>query len=133
MVALRFLWGVVMSERYKREIEEILQQAGELGSGDGARRYRPSLPKLVWQQLIQSVSGKAWSLSPGRIMLVAVVLLLSALVLQVGLLAWAGLLMFIIGYAMFFVRPRQVEKRWRGQRIDYGGESWWDRLRRKIK
>ena len=122
-----------MSERYQREIEEILQQAGDLGSGNRTGRSGQGLLRLIWLQIAGSVAGKNWSLSPGRIMLIAVVLLLSALVLQVGLLAWAGLLLFIIGYAMFFVRPPKVEKRWRGQRIDYGGESWWHRLRRKIR
>ena len=122
-----------MAERYKREIEEILQQAGELGTGNGARRSRPGLPRLILQQLTQSVGGKAWSLTPGRVMIGAVVLLLAALFLGISLLAWAGLVLFIIGYAMFFVRPRKVEKLWRGQPIDDTGETWWNRIRRKFK
>ena len=122
-----------MSERYKREIEEILQRSGELGSGKGARGSRPGLLKLAWLQLAQSLGGRTWSLKPGRVMLIAVVLLLSALIMNIGLLAWAGLILFIVGYAMFFIRPSRVEKRWRGQTIDYDGESWWDRLRRKVR
>ena len=122
-----------MAERYKREIEEILQQAGELGTGNGARRSRPGLPRLILQPLTQSVGGKDGSLTPCRVMIGAVVLLLAALFLGISLLAWAGLVLFIIGYAMFFVRPPKVEKRWRGQRIEYGLDSWWSRLRRKIR
>ena len=122
-----------MSERYKREIEEILQQAGELGSGAGARRRPGSLITLLWLHLGQSLGGKTWSLSPGRVMLVSVLLLLAALIIGEALLAWAGLVLFIVGYAMFFLRPPKIEKRWRGQPIDYGGESRWNRLRRRIK
>ena len=128
-----------MSERYKKEIEEILKQAGELGSGNSGSRPRPGLRRLIWVHVAQSLGGKTWSLSAGRVMLIAVVLLLSALVVGaiipglVGILAWAGLILFIVGYAMFFIRPSRVEKRWRGQPIEYEGASWWDRLRRKMK
>ena len=128
-----------MSERYKREIEEILRQAGELGTGQGSGKSKPGLLRLVWLNIAQSVGGKTWSLSPGRIMLVAIALLLSALVARLiapglaGLLAWGGLLLFIVGYALFFVRPPKVEKRWRGERIDYDQGNWWGRFRRRVK
>lgn len=121
-----------MPQRYEKEIEDILQQAGDLGpKGKSAAGH--SLPKLVWLHLAQSLRGKPWSISPGRVMLTAAVLLLSAIIMGIALLAWAGLLLFIVGYAMFFVRPPQVEKRWRGQAIDYGRQKWWDRLRRKMR
>ena len=80
-----------------------------------------------------------WSFSPSRVMLIAVVLFLLSMVFRaaglgiVGPLAWAGLLLFIIGYAMFFIRPKKVEKLWRGQPIDITGETWWNRIRRKLK
>ena len=74
-------------------------------------------------------------------MVVGVVLLLLALGLSwggvggIGYLAWAGLILFIVGYAMFFVKPpsmRPPEKRWRGRPVnDDAGASWWNRLRRK--
>lgn len=123
-----------MSDRYKREIEDILRQSGELGSGKGGRRRR-SLLGLVWQQVVQSLSGKALSITPGRVILTAVVLFVLALMagsLTAGLaplLGFAGLILFIVGYAMFFIKPPQTEKRWRGQPIKYGG-SWWSRFRR---
>ena len=77
-------------------------------------------------------------------MLIAFVLLLAALVLNsaapsfgiTGLVAWSGLILLIVGYAMFFIRPKPIkpiEKRWRGQKIELNGESWWERLRRKKK
>ena len=128
-----------MSERYKKEIEDILRQAGELGSG--GRRQRPgrSIPRLIWFQLTESIGGKGWSVSPGRVMLIAVGLLLSALIFGsfvpglVGVLAWSGLILLIVGYAMFFIRRKGPEKRWRGRRVDDGEDSWWERLRRKIR
>ena len=128
-----------MSERYKREIEEILQQAGELGSSARASGPKRNFLKLVWLHAIQSVGGKTWSITPGRVMLTAVVLVLSALLVGAfglgfaGLLGWAGLILFIIGYAMFFVRPTQVEKRWRGRAIDEEARPWWERFRRRTR
>ena len=130
-----------MPDRYKQEIEEILRQAGEVAPAERPAARRESLPKLVWRHFVESLGGKTWSISPGRVMLAAVALLLSALIVRaavpglVGPLAWAGLILFIVGYGMFFVRGSKgpkVERRWRGQLLD-AEESWWDRLRRSIK
>ena len=126
-----------MTDRYKKEIEEILDQAGELGSARGAP-YRQGFLKLLWMQLVQSVSGQPWSISPGRVMIGAVGLLLVALLLRPAVPAvvepilWASLIVFIVGYAMFFIRKPTIEKHWRGQPIEYS-TSWWDRLRSRIK
>ncbi len=124
-----------MPERYQQEIEEILRQSGEL---TGKSKRQPGFLKLVWRQFVQSLGGKTWSISPGRVMVAAVSLLLAALLISsavpgfVAPLAWAGLLLFIVGYAMFFIKPQKIEKRWRGQKIELDGDSWWDRLKRKI-
>ena len=128
-----------MSKRYQKEIEEILKQAGELGDSGQSRGPRRSTWRLVWIYISQSLGGKRWSPSPGRVILIGVSLLLSALIVSQfvaglgGLLAWGGLLLFIVGYAMVFMRPRKIEKRWRGEPLEDGGDSWWDRLRRKLK
>ena len=127
-----------MSQRYQKEIEEILEQSGGLkrtgrGGGSGTPLWR-----LVWRWVFGLLRGRSWS-EPGRLILIAVSLLLSALIIRAivpgiaGPVAWAGLLLFVLGYAMFFVRPRRMEKRWRGQPIDEPGRSWWDRIRRKIR
>ena len=128
-----------MSNRYEREIEEILRQAGELGTGGRSRAGSRGLLRLAWLYVAGAIGGKTWSLSPGRVMLAGVLLLLSALIVGsaapgglVPLLGWGGLILLIVGYAMFFIRPQPVEKRWRGQPIDDRGQSWWDRLRRKM-
>ena len=131
-----------MPSRYQREIEDILEKAGE-----GAPRRRPgrssdrrSFRKLVWLYVKQSLSGNLLSISPGRIMLFGFVLILSFLLVKpfsagvAGMLAWAGLIIFIIGYGMVLVRPPKIEKRWRGEPIDMepSGGSWLARIRRRI-
>ena len=131
-----------MSEKYQREIEEILKQAGDLKSTAkrGPKPPKGSFWRLIWLYVKRSLGGKVWSLSPGRIMLVAVSLLLAALIVRpigfggfVAPFAWTGLLLFIVAYAMFFVHPPKLDKRWRGQSVEGEKKSWWDRFRRKIK
>ena len=65
-------------------------------------------------------------------MIAAVVVLLLALVLRAGpIMGLIGLLLFIVAYAMFFMRPRnRVDKRWRGRPVEEEDDSdWWDRIR----
>lgn len=132
--------GGDMPQRYQREIEEILQQAGDLGADEAPkRRPRMGFARLVWDYFKQSIGGSPLSITPGRVMLAAVLILLAALVLNatsssfVGLLAWLGFILFIVGYAMFFIKPRPVEKRWRGSVIQYEDESLWDRIRKRFR
>ena len=118
-----------MPDRYKSEIEEILRQAGELRSvPKQSNRFLKTL-KFIYLYFIASLGGKSLAITPGRILLGSLLLFLLAIVLQVGLLAWAGLILFIIAYAMFFIRPPKIEKRWRGQIIDDGSNSWWDKFK----
>ena len=132
-----------MPQKYQREIEEILQQAGDLGLSDPPkRRQKLGFPRLAWEYFKQSIGGSAFSITPGRIMLGAVLILLAALVLNlatpgfgiVGILAWLGFILFIVGYAMFFIKPKPVQKRWRGDVIEYRqGDSLWDKLRNRFQ
>ena len=126
-----------MSQKYQREIEEILREAGDVLPSKKRARSKSNFWRLLWLYIRQSLGGKTWSVTPGRVMLVAISLLLLALIFSRmvpgigGPLALAGLLLFIIGYGLFFVRPPRIEKRWRGQLLDEPGTSWWDRFRRK--
>ena len=128
---------MTVPEKYQEEIEEILKQAGGLVASSRPAKTRPSLWRLVRMYILSSLGGKLWSLNPGRIMMVAVSLLLLALLFTRivpgigGPVALAGLLLFIVGYGMFFVQPRGIEKHWRGQPIEQDGNSWWSRFRRK--
>lgn len=132
-----------MPEQYQKEIEEILEKA-DVESPAPKRRANLSFGHMIWLQLRQSVGGKTWSMSPGRVMLIAGSLLLASLLLRavlpgiVGPLAWAGLLIFIIGYGLFFINaPKDSQKRWRGQPLDDmpdgPAETWLDRIRQRFK
>ena len=130
-----------MSSKYQREIEDILEKSGELGTGrqPSVRRNSPGFRKLVWLYLKHMVGGRDLSITPGRVMLIGFVLLLSTLLVMpfvagiTGYLAWAGLLLFIIGYGMVLARPPRIEKRWRGESIEDTSDSWIERMRRKFR
>ncbi len=128
-----------MPSKYQREIEEILEKAGDTG-----RPPKPKSPdrgvgfvRLVWMYVGQSLGGRFWSISPGRVMLIGFVLILSTLLVRpfiggvAGWLGWAGLLLFIIGYGLVLARPPSVRKKWRGEPIE-DETSWLDKIRRKI-
>ena len=126
-----------MADRYQREIEEILRKAGDVAPPVAPSPRKAGLRRLIWTNIKQSLAGKPLSFTPGRAMLAAVLLLLAALVLNsvgvgpVALVALAGLILFIVAYGMFFIRPPKPQKRWRGQVIEEeknGGP--WDRFRR---
>ncbi len=111
-------------DQYQSEIEEILRKA-DLDAPIPIRPKKPSFFNLTKKYVRQSLEGKAWSITPGRIVLVAVSLILLAAITRMivpiafGPLAWAGLLLFIIGYGMFFVKPpKDPEQRWRGQSLE---------------
>ena len=135
-----------MSSRYQREIEDILEKSGGFDPEPDPPKRKPrrgerrSLRRLIWLYVKQSLSGRPLSVTPGRIMLIGFVLLLSALIAVpfglgiVGYLAWAGLIIFIIGYALVLARPPKIEKRWRGKTLDMdpANDSWLERMRRKV-
>ena len=133
-----------MPDQYQKEIEDILKKAeaeAPLPSGNS----RHSLRGMVWQYVRQSLNSKAWGVSPGKIMLAALAILLAALLLRpfvpgmFGLLAWAGLIIFIVAYGMVFLRPSKSpvdRKMWRGKYIDEepsGGNSWWQGIKRRFR
>jgi hypothetical protein len=114
-----------MAQRYQREIEEILDQAGSGASagknatGAGKRRHKPA-----------DKAGRlsSWrvpvSVSPGRLLIIGVVVLLLGLLLPLPdgiskFVAWAGVGLFVLSYVLFFAQPRRtVERRWRGQSME---------------
>ena len=131
-----------MPDQYQKEIEDILKKAEAEAPLPSSRR---SLREMVWQYVRQSLNSKAWGVSPGKIMLAALAILLAAFLLRpfvpgmFGLLAWAGLIIFIVAYGMVFLRPSKKSKgerkMWRGKYIDDepSGGSWWGRFRRGPK
>ena len=132
-----------MPDQYQKEIEDILKKAeaeAPLPSGSSRR----SLRGMVWQYTRQSLNSTAWGVSPGRIMLAALVVFLAGMVLRymiptLGVLMWLSLILFIIGYGMVFLRPSKSpleRKMWRGRYIDdepNGGGSWWQEMKRRFR
>ena len=124
-----------MPEKYQSEIEAILRQADELLSEEHSKGVSSNKARSF-----MNISFRAFPLRPSRIMFTGIALLLFALVLSVAVpftvapMVWAGLVMFVIGYVLFFVRPGSSEhqKRWRGQVIEERF-SMVDRVKRWLK
>ena len=129
-----------MPDQYQKEIEDILKKA-EADAPLPPGQSRRSLRGMVWQYTRQSLNSTAWGISPGKIMLAALAILLAGIVLRymipaLSILLWLSLILFIVGYGMIFLRPsksRGERKMWRGRYIDDepSGNSWWGRFRRK--
>ena len=123
-----------MSKRLEKEIEEILQQAEMPPADEKAHRgggRRPDSRSFRIQD----------ALRPKRLFIIAGLLALSWLVLNAtglglaGVFGWLALVLFIAGYALYFVRSESTpERRWRGQVVEYGNDdSWRSRLRRWLR
>ena len=119
-----------MSQRYQREIEEILQQVNEKGEGGkgptepGTGKLLPS-PRRPRRGDDRSISRFIRLPSPGRLFVAGLALLVAALVLRTavpgvsGPMVWVGVGLFIAAYIMFFTRARRPsERRWRGRTIE---------------
>ena len=128
-----------MSEKYQREIEDILGQI-EGPTQPKAKPRRPGLFRVLLNALGRFLGGKGWNLSPGRIMLGSLSILLVALLFNASMpgilgpaLAWVAVILFILGYALFFINPSSsYEKRWRGEAIETP-PTVWERFLRRIK
>ena len=131
-----------MPEKYKDEIEEILKRAGEAAPSKTPReseRHTEDRPQgrgsLVGRQAPAPGSKpnqRRPSITPGKLMLVGVILLLVGF--KFWPLIWVGLAILAGGYMMYFVAPRTInyEKRWRGRSVEDAPTSQWDRLKRWI-
>ena len=129
---------------YQQEIEDILRKA-EAEAPLPSPQSRRGLRTMVCQYARQSLNGNAWGVSPGKIMLAALGILLAAFLLRplvpgmFGLLAWAGLIIFIVAYGMVFLKPSKggQRKMWRRRYLDEeegdDGDSWWKGLKRRFK
>ena len=134
-----------MSNKYQQEIEEILKQADEVlpkdrprpvpaGGKSGSDDRSPSPFRRLF-------GGGGPKISAGKIFMASIALFLLALVVgAVGILSVvplvaAGLILFVIAYALFFVKPgsgAQYEKRWRGRVIEERS-SLMDRMKRWLR
>ena len=133
--------GGAMSDKYKQEIEEILKQAEVIMPKDKASpSAQPAgTSEGFFKQLSYFPRSKQLTISPSKLMLASLGLLLLSLVLgaigigSMVIVVVAGLVLFVIAYALFFVRPRaSYEKRWRGRVIE-ASPNLWDQFRRWLK
>jgi len=134
-----------MSNKYQKEIEEILKNAGEAAPDEAVPESEKPLedrPKAVRRAagsnkapVSYSPRGRWPSITPGKILMTGLIVFIVTALLQIWVLIWVGLALLVAGYLLFFVTPRNIsiEKRWRGQSIEDRPESPWDRFKRWIK
>ncbi len=131
-----------MSDKYQQEIEEILKRADEVLPKDRTRTRasQSKSPGGRFNLLGRLSGGRGMKISAGKLMLGSFALLLLALILgaagvgSVVILVAAGLILFVVAYALFFVRPggATIEKRWRGRIIE-DKPTVWGQLKRWLK
>lgn len=133
-----------MPEKYREEIEEILKHAEETMPKERAASAgnRQKTPGGSSNPLRRFPSGGKLKISAGKLMLTSFALLLLALILGASglaspvILVVAGLVLFVIAYALFFVRPTSTggyEKRWRGRLIVEDNLPMWERFKRWLR
>lgn len=127
-----------MPERFQQEIEKILEQTEDLPPP--SKTEKP--PKEQPNDPHTPTSGWKKSLTPGRLIVFGVLLLLTFALVFDGTLRmlffWTGLILAITGYALFFVRADKASSKphWRGKLVEYdenpSGPTWWDKLRKRF-
>ena len=134
-----------MQDRYQKEIEEILKNAGEiLPEESGSEKEKPleDLPQAVRHAAAASrptpyisTKGRWPTVTPGKILMTGLVVFVVTALLQIWVLIWVGLALLVFGYLLFFITPRSIsmEKRWRGESIEDVPDSPWDRFKQWIK
>ena len=116
-----------MGQRYQREIEEILGKANEKVPAEAGtkRGLRPRLARAGAQTGPERRPRFSFDLSPGRLFLIGLVVLVGVLLATMfgfgfaAPFAWIGIGLFVVAYIRFFTKPRRnVDRRWRGQSIE---------------
>ena len=129
-----------MSDKLTREIEDILERAESSGSAvDSRADLQKHGCESRFLRFVRNIVRLNELLKPSRVMLAGITLLLVAVLLntlipgRVHLLVWAGLVLFVVAYGLFFVNPSSgYDKRWRGRLVE-DRVSLLDRLRRRIR
>ena len=134
-----------MQDKYQKEIEEILRNAGEVVPEESGREEENPLEdrRQAVRQADEAIRGPVpsaprgrWpTITPGKILMIGLVVFIVTALLQIWILIWVGLALLVLGYLLFFITPRNVsiEKRWRGESIEDAPESPWDWFKRWIK
>ena len=125
-----------MTQKYQREIEEILDQ---VNSDLPSSPERSSVKTVIMRKKVRQ-SRTIPRLPTSKFLGLGIVLLFVSVAMTsfglplaefVGLL---GVLLFLAGYVVYFMRPKSgnTEKRWRGQIIDDRGNERSDEARRRF-
>jgi hypothetical protein len=135
-----------MQDKYEKEIEEILKNAGEVvpeQSRSESEKPLEDRPRAVRRaveankpEMTYSPSTGRWpTITPGKILITGLVVFIVTALLQIWVLIWVGLALLVFGYLLFFITPRNInmEKRWRGESIEETPVSPWDWIKRWIK
>jgi hypothetical protein len=135
-----------MQDKYEKEIEEILKNAGEVvpeqsrSESEKPLEDRPRAARRAVEankpEVTYSPSSGRWpTITPGKILITGLVVFIVTALLQIWVLIWVGLALLVFGYLLFFVTPRNInmEKRWRGESIEETPGSPWDWIKRWIK
>jgi hypothetical protein len=134
-----------MQDKYQKEIEEILKNAGEDAPEESGREaekpfeYRPRAVRQAAEANRPAPSfsptSRFPSITPGKILLAGLVVIIISALSGMWPLIWVGLGLLVLGYLLFFITPRNIsmEKRWRGESLEDAPESPWDRFKRWIK
>lgn len=142
---LKLWYPAFMQDKYQKEIEEILKNAGEVSPDESGREAEKPLedrPRAVRRaaeasrpQSYETPRGRWPTITPGKILMTGLVVFIITALLQIWVLIWVGLALLVFGYMLFFIAPRNInmEKRWRGESLEDPQESPWDRFKRWIK
>ena len=134
-----------MQDKYQKEIEEILKNAGEVEPDESGMEIEKPLedrPRAVFQAAEASrpsefytPRGRWPTITPGKVLMTGLVVFIITALLQIWVLIWVGLALLVLGYLLFFISPRNIsiEKRWRGESIEDAPDSPWGRFKRWIR
>ncbi len=131
-----------MPDKYQDEIEKILEGLGENAPTNSAgepgkpARSTPSELSTADGQPSRRGSGRrAPTVSPGKLAVAGLLLLLLGAIIKMTWLIWGGLGLLVGAYLLFFVKPRSssYDKRWRGQLLEDQPTSTWEQLKRWLK
>lgn len=131
-----------MPDKYQDEIEEILKRAGEVAPKESRRESeRPpeDQPRALQERRHPNSGGsgrrRRLTITPGKILIVGLVLFLISLVVKLPILVWVGLGLLALGYLLYFMSPKSApsDKRWRGMPVGEVDSSPWERVKRWLK
>ena len=140
-----------MSNRYQKEIQDILDEANQHSKRRGDGINITSIPRMLGLvkdslgRFGRYTSGSFSFHSPGGLLVLGVSVIILGWISRyfdamrnlAGLVMWLGVILAILSYIRYFTRPRNpVVRKWRQQIIeddDLLSDSAWNSLKRFFK